>query len=182
MKFCTALMLLLASAGYLSTVLSFPLVDNSGGANGLNDGYVNTTATTVNAPPQGFAKRQSEKALNLIMTAITDYPNKFEGETRTRFTQDAVTTLWNANPHYNYVICHVAHDYTFHGVQGVDWDHQEIKFSTRSELTVGYDVIVGGAGYFIRKGDGGFINWAYMGNIASRIEVGRNSVVTFNAP
>ncbi|KAM6490113.1 hypothetical protein JOM56_014432 [Amanita muscaria] len=81
MKFYAAPMLL-ASAGYLATVLSFPLVDNSGvtgGANGLNDGYVNTTATTVNAAPQGFAKRQNQQALTLVMNSLNRVINAHKG-------------------------------------------------------------------------------------------------------
>ncbi|KIL58271.1 hypothetical protein M378DRAFT_334500 [Amanita muscaria Koide BX008] len=35
-------------------------------------------------------------------------------------TQSLVATLWNNNPHYNYVICYVPHDYSFQGKQGVD--------------------------------------------------------------
>ncbi|KAM6489985.1 hypothetical protein JOM56_014564 [Amanita muscaria] len=179
MKFFTALMLL-ASAGYLATVLSFPLVDNSGSAlNGLN---VNTTATTVNAPPQGFAKRQSEKALTFVIDSIGGLLAEYNGIKRGQFTKNMVAALWNNNPHYNYVICHVAHDYTFQGVQGVDWAHRKIKFGQNRVEVIGFDVIVGGAGTFIRIGDGGYTNWAYMGNIASRTEVGKNSVVTFNAP
>ncbi|KAM6495033.1 hypothetical protein JOM56_009656 [Amanita muscaria] len=127
MKFHAAPMLL-ASAGYLSTVLSFPLVDNSGGANGLNDGYVNTTVTTANASPQGFVKRQNQQALTLIINAINGLPGQYNSEDRSQITQNVVTDLWNVNSHYNYVICHVAHEYSFQGKQGVDWDHQEIDF------------------------------------------------------
>ncbi|KAM6495020.1 hypothetical protein JOM56_009643 [Amanita muscaria] len=176
MKFYAAPMLL-ASAGYLATVLSFPLVDSSGGANGLNDGYVNTTATTVNAPPQGFAKRQNQQALTLAIDAIGGYRDQYNEEDRSQFAPDVVAALWNSNPHYNYVICHVAHDYSFQGTQGVDWDHQE-----QGGYAVSFDIVVGGAGHFIRHGDGGFINWAYIGNVASRTDIGHSTMVVFNAP
>ncbi|KAM6495035.1 hypothetical protein JOM56_009658 [Amanita muscaria] len=176
MKFCAAPMLL-ASAGYFAAVLSFPLVDNSGGANGLNDGYVNTTVTTANAPPQGFTKRQNQQALSLVMKSLNGVVNDHKFNHRSQFAPNVVTALWNSNPHYNYVICHVPHDYTFQGMQGVDWDHQE-----QVGYSVSFDIVVGGAGHFIRHGDGGFINWAYIGNVASRTEIGGSTMVVFNAP
>ncbi|KAM6499456.1 hypothetical protein JOM56_004964 [Amanita muscaria] len=159
MKFCIALTLL-ASAGI---ALSSPLVNNSDGAIFFDDGYVN--ATIINAPSHGFAKRQNPRALALVMYAIVGIADQFSQDlvSRAAFTQGLVSILYTGNPNYNYVICHVDHDYSFEGVQGADWDHIEIMEEDSSSFN-SFDVVVGGAGTFVRHGDGGFINKTVRGN------------------
>lgn len=166
----------LASAVHLAAVLSFPLSDKSGGVKGLTDEYVN--ATVINT----FVKRQNQHTLSSIIGSIPGILQKLQDIDRGQFTIDLVNALWNNNMNYNYVICHVARDYTFEGTQGVDWDHDEIQIAPRNSPSIGFDIVVGGAGTFIRQGDGGFINWAYQGYVASRKVVGGETIVTFNAP
>ncbi|KAM6499922.1 hypothetical protein JOM56_005430 [Amanita muscaria] len=165
----------LASAVYLVAVLSFPLSDRSGGVKGVTDEYVN--ATVINT----FIKRQNKKALSSIIGSIFGTANKEGYLDRGQFTIALVDALWNNNRNYNYVICHVAHAYAFEGTQGVDWDHDKIKIAPKNSPEIGFDIIVGGAGTFVRQGDGGYINWAYKG-YASRKDVGRETIVTFTAP
>ena len=31
--------------------------------------------------------------------------------------------MYAKDPMHNYIVCHVAHTYSFKGIQGTDWDH-----------------------------------------------------------
>jgi len=101
---------------------------------------------------------------------------------RSGFTQDTVSKLHAQHPKMNFVICHVRHHYKFPGVKGKDWyhDHRELKVKFPVGSTIGYEIYGFVEGEFFREGDGGFLNWAYMGKILKTEDGGKH--VTFGKP
>jgi hypothetical protein len=101
---------------------------------------------------------------------------------RSGFTQEAVAKLRGSHPKMNFVICHTGHHYNFPGVKGKDWyhDHRELKVHFPIGSTIGYEIYGFGAGEFFREGDGGYLNWAYIGNVKSSDNNGGH--VVFNKP
>ncbi|RDB14946.1 hypothetical protein Hypma_016156 [Hypsizygus marmoreus] len=107
-----------------------------------------------------------------IKAGIKEDKNKRSG-----FTQDLVGQLNAKDPKLNYVICHTKHTTAFDGVSGKDWGHSHQEFDVKIGGTVGYEIYWAKSGKFTRKGDGGFLNWAYIGNIKSKSSDGK--VITF---
>lgn len=89
---------------------------------------------------------------------------------RADFTSSFISEARNNYPEFNWVICHVDHITQFDGVEGDDWGHGHEEFDIVIGGTVGYEVYYFGSGTFIRLGDGGFLNWAYGGNVISRTD------------
>ncbi|KAM6503671.1 hypothetical protein JOM56_000614 [Amanita muscaria] len=79
------------------------------------------------------------------------------------FTQAFVEALAVQNAHYNYVICQVENTFQFDGKQWVDW---AVSFVKTSNDMINWEVVVGGAGTFIRRGEYGYENWAWKGKVA----------------
>jgi len=96
---------------------------------------------------------------------------------RSGFTQDLVGRMYKKNPKFTYFICHTEHTTAFTGKQGVDWGHSHQEFNVHFGKTVGYEIYWAKSGKFTRKGDGGYLNWAYIGNVKSTSDGGK--VVTF---
>jgi len=96
---------------------------------------------------------------------------------RSGFTQDAVGRMYKKNPKFTYFICCSKHTTAFTGKQGVDWGHSHEEFKVHFGKTVGYEIYWAKSGKFTRIGDGGYLNWAYIGNVKSRSSDGK--VVTF---
>lgn len=95
---------------------------------------------------------------------------------RSGFTQDLVGKMNAKNPKFNYVICHTKHKTAFDGKQGTDWGHSHQEFDIKVGGTVGYEIYWAKSGKFTREGDGGFLNWAYIGNIKSKSSDGKEIV------
>ncbi|KIL63656.1 hypothetical protein M378DRAFT_652352 [Amanita muscaria Koide BX008] len=166
-------------------VTSIPLLDS------VNDGYVSVTAKRLNE--RNLDKRQLSSAMFDIVTAINVYAdeyNSYRGYSRDEFTQDVIQALYNYNPHFNYIICHVDHDYDFPGPVGVNVYNYWVTYQKSIPgLTrpPGFDVVIGTNGTFVRWGDGGYINWAYIGNVIDTQDVfddqkGQGFAVTFDIP
>ncbi|KAM6499512.1 hypothetical protein JOM56_005020 [Amanita muscaria] len=165
-------------------VTSIPLLDS------VNDGHVSVTAKRLNG--QNLDKRQLSKAMFDIVTAISVYAdeyNHYRGFSRDNFTRNIVRALYQYNPHFNYIICHSDHNYDF----GDGWGTNVYNYWVTYEKNIpgltlppGFDVVVGKNGTFTRYGDGGFINWAYIGVVISRQNVisrkGEGLAVTFGIP
>ncbi|KIL63662.1 hypothetical protein M378DRAFT_164085 [Amanita muscaria Koide BX008] len=165
-------------------VTSIPLLDS------VDDGYVSVNAKRLDE--RNIDKRQLSDTMFNIVTAINIYAdeyNHYRGYSRDEFTQDVVQALYSYNPNFNYIICHVDHDYNFPGPVGVNvynvWVtyHQDTIFTNPP----GFDVVVGTNGTFTRYNDGGYINWAYIGNVIDAQDVtdpdkGLGRVVTFGTP
>lgn len=101
---------------------------------------------------------------------------------RSGFTQDTVSKLHAAHPQMNFVICHTAHHYKFPGVKGKDWyhDHRELNVKFPIGSTIGYEIYGFIQGEFFREGDGGYLNWAYIGKVLKTEDGGKH--VTFGKP
>ena len=82
-----------------------------------------------------------------------------DDERREAFTQNYVAEATKKYPNQNFVISHNGGDIEGEHVHG----HVELDVSMG---TIGYEVFASFKGKpfkFVRKGDGGFINWAYAG-------------------
>ncbi|KAF8230847.1 hypothetical protein L208DRAFT_101092 [Tricholoma matsutake] len=97
---------------------------------------------------------------------------------REAYTQQVVSDLYANNSNANYVVCHTKYDFSFDGTQGTDWDHLHHELPVSFGRTIGYDIYWFRSGTFRRWGDGGFINWAYIGNVISN-SGGSPDVVVF---
>jgi hypothetical protein len=88
-----------------------------------------------------------------------------DDEKRESFTQNSVSQASAKYPNYNWIICHSPYSVAFNGVEGTDYGytHHELKVSLGR--TIGYDLYWASSGTFNRFGDGGYINWAYDGNV-----------------
>ncbi|KAF4604958.1 hypothetical protein EYR40_003741 [Pleurotus pulmonarius] len=99
---------------------------------------------------------------------------------REEYTQGLVREMRAQFPEFNWVICHPEHDYKFDGERGVDWGHKHEEFDLVIGGTVGYEIYNFRSGEFTRHGDGGFINWAFNGNVLTRDQDGAHVVFGAN--
>jgi hypothetical protein len=97
---------------------------------------------------------------------------------RSGFTQDTVAKLRAKSPKMNFVICHTAHHYKFPGVKGKNWyhEHRELNVKFPVGSTIGYEIDGFPSGEFFREGDGGYLNWAYSGNVQHTDDSGKHVV------
>ncbi|KAF9004322.1 hypothetical protein BDQ17DRAFT_1408824 [Cyathus striatus] len=117
------------------------------------------------------------QGIKMIVDAIKNGIAK-DKEARSRFTVDLVGRIRGKYPGFNVAVCHTKHETKFDGVRGKDWGHLHEEFDVKIGGTVGYEIYWFKKGTFIRKGDGGYLNWAYAGNIAKKEDGGKR--VTFN--
>ncbi|KIL63661.1 hypothetical protein M378DRAFT_11943 [Amanita muscaria Koide BX008] len=166
-------------------VTSIPLLDS------VNDGYVSVNAKRLNE--RNIDKRQLSDTMFNIVNAITvfaDEYNHYHGYSRAEFTQNVVQAIYNYYPHFNYIICHdaVEHDSNFPGPVGVNAYDVQVTYDkapTPFNNPPVFDIVIGTNGTFTRFGDGGYINWAYIGNVIDAQDVTHPydaRVVTFGTP
>ncbi|RDB15046.1 hypothetical protein Hypma_005457 [Hypsizygus marmoreus] len=132
------------------------------------DGYV-----PINLEPRqaaGFAK----DGLSLLKNILEDIER--DNQARGRFTQELVYRLNQADWSFNYVVCHSKHTYSFAGRRGVDWGHYHEEFDIKVGGTRGYEIYWFRSGKFTLQGDGGYLNWAYVGNVVWRSGNGKDLV------
>ncbi|RDB14950.1 hypothetical protein Hypma_016151 [Hypsizygus marmoreus] len=110
--------------------------------------------------------------VGMIKAGIAEDKNKRSG-----FTQDLVKQMNSKNSKLNYVVCHTKHKTAFDGTQGTDWGHSHQEFDIKVGGTVGYEIYWAKSGKFTREGDGGYLNWAYIGNVVSKSKDGKE--ITF---
>ncbi|KAL0960179.1 hypothetical protein HGRIS_011813 [Hohenbuehelia grisea] len=91
-----------------------------------------------------------------------------------------VEKLKQQHPQFNWIVCHTKHETKFEGKEGVDWSHHHQEFDIKIGGTIGYEVYNLKAGEFFRKGDGGYLNWAYIGNVLRKDDDGKH--VVFGKP
>jgi len=92
------------------------------------------------------------------------------------YTQDLVGKMNAKNPKMNYIVCHTKHKTAFDGTKGKDWGHSHEEFKNQMGGTIGYEIYWAKSGKFTREGDGGFLNWAYIGNVKSKSGDGKEIV------
>ncbi|KAJ3511734.1 hypothetical protein NMY22_g15557 [Coprinellus aureogranulatus] len=114
---------------------------------------------------QTMASGIVKAVLELVSTIVGQVNDDNEG--RSEFTQKVVSEGHKKWPEYNWVICHTDHSTHFDGEQGKDWDHFHREYDIKIGGTIGYEVYWFRSGTFERHGDGGYLNWAYYGNVKS---------------
>ncbi|RDB15075.1 hypothetical protein Hypma_005461 [Hypsizygus marmoreus] len=112
----------------------------------------------------GFAK----DGLSLLKNILEDIER--DNQARGRFTQELVSRMNQKDSSFNYVVCHSKHTYSFAGTRGTDWGHSHQEFDIKVGGTRGYEIYWFRSGKFTLQGDGGFLNWAYNGNVISKSE------------
>ncbi|KAF6747003.1 hypothetical protein DFP72DRAFT_1075827 [Ephemerocybe angulata] len=149
-------------------------------------GYSGYSDLEVRAPGdiQSLESRQVVEVVAAIGGAIGGILKTILGEVqrdeqgRGEFTQKTVVEGRRLWPTLNWVICHPAHTTRFSGEQGVSWGHSHVEFDIKIGGTIGYEVYWFESGTFERHGDGGFLNWAFVGDVASTSNGG--ATVTFS--
>ncbi|TEB20020.1 hypothetical protein FA13DRAFT_1085284 [Coprinellus micaceus] len=136
----------------------------------------------------GAVIKVAKLAVEGIMAIVNHVKAKIEQEKEMRntWTQWLITNVKaKLGPHWNALIIHPKHTYKFAGVQGKDWYHKHLDFknSVLPGTTTGYDLYWFKEGEVLSKGDGGFLNWCYMGLVKSKQILGpRRTVVKFGRP
>jgi hypothetical protein len=92
---------------------------------------------------------------------------------RSQFTSDFIKDAMAKYRGWNWVICHTKHKTNFKG----EHHHRHEEFKVSFGKTIGYEIYWFKAGTFERQGDGGYLNWSYGGNIASKSKDGKT--ITF---
>ncbi|TFK34169.1 hypothetical protein BDQ12DRAFT_738343 [Crucibulum laeve] len=100
-------------------------------------------------------------------------------DARSKFTVQVVGEFAKKYPNYNIVVCHTDHTKQFNGAEGKDWGHKHQEFGVGFGKTVGYEIYWFKGGWFQRKGDGGYLNWAYRGKVLKTEDGGKR--ITFGA-
>ncbi|KAF5320155.1 hypothetical protein D9611_010358 [Ephemerocybe angulata] len=101
-----------------------------------------------------------EKIVKLIKGKI-----KEDKAHRKKFTIDIIDAAKKAFPKRNWVMCHTKHKTEFEGKENVDWTHTIKKFKDSFGKSLVYHVYSFKRGKFRNKGDGGWLNWAWKGNM-----------------
>ncbi|KAF8152611.1 hypothetical protein B0H34DRAFT_861806 [Crassisporium funariophilum] len=92
---------------------------------------------------------------------------------REKFTKGIVTAGRRDHPEFNWVCCHTSHTIHWDGTRGVDWGHYHEEYDIKLGGTIGYEIYWARAGTFARHGDGGYLNWAYSGNVTAKSADGK---------
>ncbi|KAF9456297.1 hypothetical protein BDZ94DRAFT_1327079 [Collybia nuda] len=93
---------------------------------------------------------------------------KEDNTNRETFTTGVVAEGRRRWPEYNFVVCHVEHASQWDGIRGQDWDHRHEEVDIVVGGTIGYEIYYARSGIFQRVGDGGYINWAFAGNVQEK--------------
>ncbi|PFH53196.1 hypothetical protein AMATHDRAFT_55691 [Amanita thiersii Skay4041] len=115
-----------------------------------------------------FVQLLAEIALQVVVEGIVK-PIQAQIEqdklVRSEFTQKLVEGLFANDTSVSYVVIatHVEHQALFDGKKPSDWDQTHAECPVKFGPAVKYDVYRAKSGQFIRKGDGGFLNWAWIG-------------------
>ncbi|KAF5378561.1 hypothetical protein D9615_007098 [Tricholomella constricta] len=169
MKFTLASALTLAAALIGVAALPSPDVDVAGlvvkPATGEGSWVAPANARNITLPlPQGAGTnnlslkgRSPASLVTDLQVGCTVGANQAGGD-RGAFTQNTVGYLWSQDWSHNYMIIDTAYHWTLFGTRGVDWESAHCTFSG-----IGYDVFAIRNGDFWNDGDGGFINWAFIG-------------------
>jgi len=121
-------------------------------------------------------------AVGKVLGVILNIVKKIEQDKKMRgeWTSKMVQEFRNQNPLFNFVLCHTKHRTDFKGQRGVDWGHSHQELPVSFGRTIGYEIYWFREGNFERIGDGGWLNWAYSGNVRSKSGDGKK--LTFGAP
>ncbi|KAL5330755.1 hypothetical protein ACEPPN_000276 [Leptodophora sp. 'Broadleaf-Isolate-01'] len=93
----------------------------------------------------------------IIALNAEDIEASFRVEKRERLTQETVARLVTEFPDDNIVVCNVGFDFS----DGTILEQGTISFNAKIGANVSFEVLRFRTGKFVRRGDGGFANWAY---------------------
>jgi len=126
--------------------------------------------------------RQYAKAAEYIVKGIIKIVELIKGKIeqdkkmRGQWTNHMIGEFRSKYPHFNFVLCHTAHTTDFKGVRGKDWGHSHQELPVSFRKTIGYEIYWFKRGTFHRQGDGGWLNWAYAGNVRKTSDGGKTLV------
>ncbi|TEB23175.1 hypothetical protein FA13DRAFT_1740316 [Coprinellus micaceus] len=120
----------------------------------------------------GQAVKVAVKGIKKIIDVIKGKIEKDKAR-RSQFTSDFIKDAMAKYRGWNWVICHTKHKTDFKGEN----HHRHEEFKVSFGKTIGYEIYWFKAGTFERQGDGGYLNWAYGGNIVSKSKDGKK--ITF---
>jgi len=143
---------------------------------GTYEGYAVSNST------QELESRQVGQAAEAVIQSITTIISSIQDGiaqdkiNRSEFTKNLVAQLYQEHRNFNWIVCHTQHTTKFDGKRGVDWDHRHQEFDVKIGGTVGYEIYNLKSGEFTRQGDGGYLNWAFIGQIAKSDQGGKHLV------
>ncbi|KJA26499.1 hypothetical protein HYPSUDRAFT_36205 [Hypholoma sublateritium FD-334 SS-4] len=108
-----------------------------------------------------------EKVIDAVQNRIAK-----DKEMRGRYTSGLVARLYNKYRKFNFVVCHTDHKTEFRGRNG----HIHHEVNVGFGKTVGFEIYWFKEGTFHRYGDGGYLNWAYYGNVLRTSNEGKDVV------
>ncbi|KIY66703.1 hypothetical protein CYLTODRAFT_423175 [Cylindrobasidium torrendii FP15055 ss-10] len=121
-------------------------------------------------------------AVSSIVKWIIDQ-NWSDHQRRSEFTQTIVRQLRQRDSSFNYVICSTRHEIRPQGRPGHDFAREAVPLPIWWGLgSVRYTVYSFRAGVFRLLGDGGYLNWAYYGNVVSDTGGRQPRTVVFRDP
>ncbi|KAF6759307.1 ectomycorrhiza-regulated small secreted protein [Ephemerocybe angulata] len=161
-----------------------PALVNTTGLDGYAGDFLDTRSTTglearSNKDVRSLQARQAsniEGDVNNILNLVRSQVGS-GNQGRIDFTQRVVREGSSRFPQYNWVIVHTAHLTRFDGASGRNWNHWHYEFDINPGGTIRYELYWFESGTFELQGDGGFINWAWTGQVSSISPSGR--VITF---
>ncbi|KAJ3545575.1 hypothetical protein NMY22_g2376 [Coprinellus aureogranulatus] len=130
-----------------------------------DDGFVVPEVTSTKAESRAISIASAAVDLRSQISGVLDSVARGANFDRGNFTKSAVQTCRNNWSEFNWIICHTAHSYVWMGARGTDWEHWHYELDTKGPGTTGYEVYWAREGVFSLNGDGGFINWAYIGHV-----------------
>ncbi|KAF8194663.1 hypothetical protein BJ912DRAFT_959040 [Pholiota molesta] len=102
---------------------------------------------------------------------------------RSEFTQVSVRDLRRNDPTFNYVICYTRHQVRFDGRPDVDFTLKMVSLPIWWGFgSITYHLYAFRSGTFQLLGDGGYLNWAYSGNVVSDSGGSQPRTVIFRSP
>ncbi|KAJ3517719.1 hypothetical protein NMY22_g13903 [Coprinellus aureogranulatus] len=142
-----------------------------------DDGFVAPEAASTNAESRTISVASSAVDIRSQISGVLDGVARAVKFNRGNFTKSAVQTCRSNWDEFNWIMCHPAHSYIWMGERGTDWEHWHYELNTKGPGTIGYEVYWAREGVFSLNGDGGFINWAYIGHV-QKLDGGSTLYVT----
>jgi len=121
--------------------------------------------------------RWMAEAAQTIVKGVIAIVNLIKGkiekdkQMRSQWTHDMIGKWREKYPKWNFVFCHTKHKFEPKRGTPSGHLHQELKVSFGK--TIGYEIYWFKEGTFRRIGDGGWLNWAYSGNVKRTSDGGK---------
>ncbi|KAL0948779.1 hypothetical protein HGRIS_008909 [Hohenbuehelia grisea] len=141
------------------------LLEELQGLPGGNDEYIEAiieiSRRAAGAAAMGEAVGDMVRAgIDRVTNGISD-----DNNAREAFTKDLVEQYRRKYPDYNVFVVHPSHTCKWVGEKNESWFHYHQEFDLKIGGTVGYEIYLGKEGECTLHGDGGFMNWAFGGEV-----------------